>query len=145
MPHELPPSRFHKPQTSFPESLAFQYTLDGKLRRNIVHIKANTDLIPLKKCGRSDFEYWIIAPVFPGAGGALLGELNKIVTISEQRVLTVIKFEDTYVVKLRGAPNETVKMSTYDFSTSKIVTVNCTIAADGTGALAFSDAAKPSC
>ncbi len=102
-------------------------------------------MIPLTKCGRDDFQYWAVAPVFPGTGGAFLGELNKIMSVSAQRVLTVIKFGNTYVVKLRGAPGEVVYMSTYDLKSSKIVTANCTMASDGTGAVSFSDATQLNC
>ena len=86
-----------------------------------------------------------MAPVFPGTGGAFLGELTKILSVSEQRVLTVIKFGDTYVVKLRGAPGEVVYMSTYDLKSAKIITAKCTMASDGTGAVSFNDVAKLSC
>ena len=145
MPRELPPSLSVKPQTYLPESVALQYNLDGTIRGEAVHIKQNTDVIPLKKCDRDDFEYWLVAPVLPGTGGAFLGELNKIVSVSEQRVLTIILFGDTYVIKLRGAPGEVVYMSTYDLKSSKIVTAKCTMDSDGTGSLSFSDVSNLSC
>ena len=145
MPREFPSSPANSPHAHFPESVALQYGFDGNIRGDVVHIKSNMNIIPLTKCDRSDFEHWLVAPVFPGTGGALLGELDKIVPVSEQRVLTIIKFGDTYVVKLRGAPGEEINMSTYDLKSSKVVTVQCTMAEDGTGTLGFSDAASPSC
>ena len=138
MPKEFPSCSAYKPQTVYPESVALQYNLDGSIRGKAVHITKNPDIIPLKKCGRDDFEYWLVAPVLPGTGVAFLGELTKILSVSEQRVLTVIKFGDTFVVKLRGAPGENVYISTYDVKSSKITTVTSTMDPDGTGAVAVS-------
>lgn len=101
--------------------------------------------LTINSCDRNDFQYWYIAPVFDGTGGALLGELNKIVPISEQRVLTVIKFGNEYVVKLRGAPGEVVSMSTFDMESGKVYTVDCTMDSTGAGTLSFSDVKAPSC
>ena len=138
---ELPVTRFVKPQTSFPQSIAVQYTLDKTVTKAI----NVTNTLSISSCDRNDFQYWYIAPVLDGAGGALLGELDKVVPISEQRVLTVIKFADTYVIKLRGAPNEVVSMSTYDTRDNTATTVSCTLDSTGDGSLGFSDVKKLSC
>lgn len=141
---ELPASRFLKPQSFFPQSVAVQYTLKKEVTSHVMIDDMNTKL-PIKSCKTEDFQYWFIAPVFPGTNGALLGELDKVVPISEQRVLTVIKFGDTYVIKMRGAPNEVVSMSTINTSSGKVATVNCTLDSTGEGTLGFSDVDSPSC
>ena len=142
---ELPSCPIFNPRTSFPESVALQYNLDGTIRGEPIHIKQNTDSIPLKECGRDDFEYWLIAPVIPETGGALLGELNKIVSISEQRILTIFNNNDVYYANLRGASGEVVYMSSFDLQSGKITTVKCVLASDGTGTLYFTDIASMHC
>ena len=144
-PTELPPSESVKPKSSFPESVALQYNLDGTIKPGYVSIKDNSGNIPLDTCGRDNFEYWVIAPVFPGTGGALLGELDKIVSVADKRILTIIVLGDTYVIKLRGAPGETVNMSTFDMKSGRVKTAVCMIGSDGTGSFVFSDASNISC
>ena len=144
-PTELPPSKSVKPKSSFPESVALQYNLDGTIKPGFVSIKDNSGKIPLDTCDRDNFEYWVIAPVFPGTGGALLGELDKIVSVADKRILTIIVLGDEYVMKLRGAPGETVNMSTFDMNSGRVKTAVCTIGSDGTGTFAFSDASNISC
>ena len=143
---ELPAGRYGtKPKTSFPESVAVQYDLDKTVASNYVKISDSTAKLTVKSCGVSDFQHWFIAPVLPGSGGALLGELDKVVPISEQRVLTVILFAGTYVVKMRGTPGEVVSMSTFDTRDGKVITVDCTMDSIGTGTLGFSDVKNLSC
>ena len=145
---ELPPSRRGvKPKTSFPESVAVQhaYDLNKTISSNFVKISDASTKLMISSCGITDFQYWYIAPVLPGSGGALLGELDKVVPISEQRVLTVILFGDTYVVKLRGAPGEVVSMTTFDTRDSKTTTIDCTMDSTGAGSLGFSDVKNLSC
>jgi hypothetical protein len=138
---ELPPSENVKPQSNFPQSVGVRYTLDGKVTGSV----EVTNQLSISSCDKKDFQYWMIAPVLPGAGGSLLGELDKVVPISEQRVLTVILFGDTYVIKLRGAPNEVISMTTYSTADSKTTSISCTLDSTGAGTLAFSDVTKPSC
>ena len=146
---ELPPSRIGtKPKTSFPESIAIQHD-PTKIPSNFVKIsdKISDSItkLTISSCNVTDFQYWYIAPVLPGSGGALLGELDKVVPISEQRILTVILFAGTYVVKMRGAPGEVVSMSTFDTRDSKITSTKCTMDSIGTGTLGFSDVKNLSC
>ena len=75
---ELPPSRNTKPRTSFPKSLAFTYTLDGKIQKAMDF----TGSIDIAACSVTDFQYWSLAPIMEN-GWALLGELNKIIPISQ--------------------------------------------------------------
>lgn len=128
---ELPPSHSVKPQSFFPPALAIQYTLNGTIS-HISILKENTDYLAISKCGCSDFQYWMIAPLLPNTNIALLGELDKVVTVSEQRVLTIITIGSTFMVRLRGAPMEIVNMSIID-NNGKLNSIQCTIASDGTG------------
>ena len=144
---ELPAAHYGtKPKTSFPESVAVQYDLDKTVASNYVKISDSTAKLTIKSCREvADFQHWYIAPVLPGSGGALLGELDKVVPISEQRVLTVILFAGTYVVKMRGAPGEVVSMSTIDTSNGKVTSIDCTLDSTGAGTLGFSDVKNLSC
>ena len=139
---ELPPSRSVKPKTSFPESIAFRYNLRGTVSDtvfDVTKISSNKDNLSIKECGRDDFQYWSIAPVLPIVNAALLGELDKVVNIAEQRILTVILYGDAYVVKLRGAPGERVTMWSYGIKKNSVQTITCTIAADGMSTLAITN------
>ena len=66
---------------------------------------------------------------------ALLGNLSKVVSMSEQRVLTVMDVGTKYIVQLRGAPGEVVTMTTISYNTSKMVTFITTIGQDGAGSI----------
>ena len=79
---EFPPSRTTFPQTTFPQSVAFQYTLDGTVTRR-ANFGTDTAL-RVSMCGEADFQYWIIAPVLNN-GLVLFGELTKIVPVSGTR------------------------------------------------------------
>ena len=137
---DLPPSHSLKPKTAFPQSIAVQYSISGNVSK-VVTIDGKTDpsmvMLSLSKCGTADFQYWLIAPVLPKVQMALLGDLSKVVSVSEQRVVTVIEFGGTYVVKLRGAPGEMVTMTAMDYSTEKTATFSATIGQDGVGAIAI--------
>lgn len=122
-----------------------QYSLDKKVSSDYVKISDSTSKLTVKSCDTVDFQYWYIAPVLAGAGGAVLGELDKVVPISEQRILTVIEIGGTYVIKLRGAPLEVVSMTTFDARDGMATTVNCTLDSTGAGTLSFADVKNLSC
>ena len=55
--NEFPPSRTTFPQTTIPQSVAFQYTLDGTVTRR-ANFGTDTAL-RVSMCGEADFQYWI--------------------------------------------------------------------------------------
>ena len=130
---ELPPSLATKPRTDFPPSIAARYTLDGRVVE-VVNF-GDTNSLVIDKCGRADFQFWLIAPRICDLDGVLLGELDKIVTVSETRIESIVpsEFRDGNVctVSMRGVPGETVHMTTYGFTASEAVTTSCLVAADG--------------
>ena len=137
---ELPPSQFTFPRTSFPTSVAFQYTLDGKVTTVISDFGTSSRLV-ISKCGKADFQYWNIAPVLDN-GWALLGELNKILPVSETRFLSIEMrdpVKQQYLVVLRGVAGETVPVTLYDSKEKKIMTVSCTVSPAGTAVLLIPD------
>ena len=61
---EFPPFHTTFPKTTFPQSVAFQYTLDGTVTRR-ANFGTDTALIMrVSMCGETDFQHWIIAPVY---------------------------------------------------------------------------------
>lgn len=126
---ELPPSQHTKPKTSFPKSLAFSYTLDGKVQKATVL----TDKLSIPACGPTNFQYWVVAPIF-SSGWALLGELNKIVTVSETRFFSFTEVGQEYVF-LSGVPGETVLVTVYNTNSSQAVVYTCSIGPTGVNML----------
>lgn len=131
---ELPPSHSVKPKTHFPLSVAVRYTLDGKVVQAVNLSGANP--LTIDECGRDDFQYWVIAPLVCDMDGVLLGELDKVVTASEARIVSIAlsEHEDGNVctIKVRGVPGETVHMTTFGVKAPGAFTADCVIAADGT-------------
>ena len=125
---ELPPSHSTFPMSSFPKSIAFQYTLDKSVTKT-VDFGSDTKL-DVAQCGKSDFQYWVIAPYFSN-GYALLGELNKITSVSEARFSDIVTNGDTVTMKISGVPTEEVSVTFYDMSNKKTVVVACTISDSG--------------
>ena len=128
---ELPPSKNTKPKTSFPKSLAFSYTLDGKIQKAMI-LSGGLDI---PACSVTDFRYWSLAPLLEN-GWALLGELNKVLPVSETRFIDVIKEStDVYMVYLTGVPREMVPITAYDAGSSKAEVYYCTIGPGGNSIL----------
>ena len=128
-PSELPPSRNVFPKTSFPDSLAFQYNRQGTL------LKASAfSTISIPTCGTSDFVYWGIAPVFPGTKFAFLGELGKLVPVSETRFQNIVYDSRTkgYTIYIVGDPGEEIKLTMYSIGLEKTIANFCTISDFGT-------------
>ena len=88
----------------------------------------------ITQCGKSDFQYWVIPPLFP-IGYTLLGELNKITPVSEQRFSDITISDDTVTVKVNGVPTEKVPITVYDNSAKKTHVIECTISESGTNLL----------
>lgn len=88
--------------------------------------------IELPKCGRSDFGLWHIAPVFEN-GWVLLGEMDKFVPVSEQRIRAIEATATDVMIQLVGVPGEEVSMSFWNPSNRSTpgMKFTCTIKADG--------------
>ena len=91
----------------------------------------------ISQCGKVDFQYWVIPP-YLSHGLILLGELNKIVPVSEARFGDIIITADDVMVKVNGVPTEKVPITVYSMSTSKAKIVDCTISASGVNILSLS-------
>ena len=130
---ELPPSRHTKPKTSFPKSVAFTYTLDGKIQKAMNF----TGSLDIAACSVTDFQYWTVAPVFEN-GWALLGELNKVIAVSETRFINLIlESSSVYATVMAGVPGEEVSVTTYNTNSGKTEVYSCTIGPGGNSALYF--------
>lgn len=115
-------------------TIAFQYTLDGTVTRvtefgSLSNFGPDTTL-NISQCGKTDFQYWVIPPYFP-FGYTLMGELNKITPVSEQRFSDVILNDDVVMVKVSGVPGEKVPVTVYSTFTKKPQVINCTISESG--------------
>ena len=127
---ELPPSHYTFPASSFPFStIAIQYTLDGNVT-NVTNFGSDSALY-ISNCDKSDFQYWVIPPFLP-FGYTLLGELNKIIPVSEQRFSDIIVSDNTVMVKVNGVPTEKVPITVYDNNAKKTQVIECTISESGT-------------
>ena len=130
---ELPSSRYTFPVSSLPFStIAFQYNLDGNIT-NVTSFGADSGLF-ISPCGKTDFQYWVIPPFLP-FGYTLLGELNKIIPVSEQRFSDITVSDNTVTVKVNGVPTEKVPITVYDNSAKKTQVIECTISESGTNVL----------
>ena len=137
--NELSPSHSTFPATSLPTTaVAFQYTLDGRVTK-MVNFGSDTKL-DIAQCDKSDFQYWIIAPYLPN-NLSLLGELTKIITVSETRYsdFRFISYSNTLMLKVSGAPNEVVMTSFYYKNTGTTQTISCYIGATGINILSIGD------
>ena len=136
---ELPPSRSTFPATSLPApTIAFRYTLDGNVTE-LVNFGTTSSFGPdtalnIAQCDKTDFQYWVIPPFLP-FGYTLLGELNKITPVSEQRFSDIIISDDIVKVKVNGVPTEKVPITVYDNSAKKTQVIECTISDSGTNVL----------
>ena len=121
--------------------MAFRYTLDGNISE-LVNFGSNTSYGPdtilnIAQCSKSDFQYWVIPPFFP-SGYTLLGELNKITPVSEQRFGDITVSDNTVMVKVNGVPAEKVPITVYDNTAKKTQVIECTISESGTNLLVIS-------
>ena len=126
-PSELPPSRSVFPKTSFPQSLAFRYNLDGSVTEGDVFSQ-----ISIPVCDRHDFQYWVIAPLLPASDFALLGELNKIIPVSETRFQNILWDSKGYIINVLGYPGETVTVTMYHTVLGRTYSASCQITTYGT-------------
>ena len=132
---ELPPSQSLFPASSFPQAIAFQYTLNKTVTQLVDF--GDYMKIYVAECGKSDFQYWVIAPYFPN-GIALLGELNKVTTVSEARFGHPVVSDNEVTIMVNGVPKETVSVTFYDGSKDSTMEVLCPINDSGTNRLRVS-------
>jgi hypothetical protein len=91
----------------------------------------------ISKCDKIEFQYWVIPPYLMTRGLVLLGELNKIVPVSEARFSDIVITADDVMVKVHGVPTEKVPVTVYSMSTKKVQVVGCTISASGVNILSL--------
>ena len=98
-PADLPPSSSIFPASSFPGMLAFTYRIDGV----VTSVTEFSDEKPLAvpKCGRGDFRYWLVAPVIPYLNIALLGDLTKVISVSETRFTQISDDGGDYYINMQ--------------------------------------------
>ena len=99
MPADLPPSSSTFPASSFPGMLAFTYRIDG----TVTSVTEFSDEKPLAvpKCGRGNFRYWLVAPVIPYLNMALLGDLTKVISVSETRFTQISDTGGYYYIDMQ--------------------------------------------
>ena len=51
------------------------------------------------QCGKYDFQYWVIAPYF-SSGYALLGEVDKVTSVSEAHFSDIVNSGDEVMMKV---------------------------------------------
>jgi hypothetical protein len=82
-----------------------------------------------------DFAYFVLAPVQKN-GLALIGEVDKFVTLADRRFTSIDTNGDQLVVDLEGAPGETVRLQAYDADAERLLEpVEATIGPDGSATL----------
>ena len=91
----------------------------------------------ISQCSKSDFLYWVVPPHFTTHGLILLGELTKIVPVSEARFSDIIATADDVMVRVSGVPTEKVPVSVYSMSTNETQVVNCIISTSGVNTLSL--------
>lgn len=130
MGQDLPPSKNYKPRSDFGLFVAARCDLNGNCfdGQNFTGSSA----IRASQTAPQDFQYWIIAPFLPGIGTAVLGELNKVVTMSETRFKDITYSGNEYVFTVAGAPGEVVTLSIFGYYTRIMTYVSCKVPDAGT-------------
>ena len=72
-----------------------------------------------------------LIPPFLPFGYTLLGELNKITPVSEQRFSDITVSDNIVMVKVNGVPAEKVSVTVYDNNAKKTQVIECTISDSG--------------
>ena len=100
------------------------------------------------------FELWSAAPLPPAGGWVLLGEVDKFIGVSPQRLDDVTTSADALSATLVGAPGERVHVALLDCRNGACdgdsalpspLVVDCTLGATGGAALSATGSAAPSC
>ena len=96
-----------------------------------------TGTLDISECSATDFEYWSLAPIMSN-GWALLGELTKVLPVSETRFVSLITEDgDIHVVYLTGEAGEIVPLTVYDTSSGATEVHSCTIDSSGDSLFLF--------
>ena len=140
---DLPPSKSYFPQSQFDLYVVLQHDLNGTVTR-IERMPSLSLPFFVRACNRSDFQYWTFAPVFNDIEMALIGEMNKIITVSETRFQSI---KDSglygggsgYMVHLQGVPDEEIDISILDIKTNDMKIVTCQFPSSGTTVLHIPD------
>ncbi len=109
--------------------MAYQYSI---ATGNITKLTApyiGDGSLKITKCDKEDFQYWAIVTFMTGTenGRFLLGELNKIIAVSETRFSNF----DGDSVRVMGVAGEVVRVTLYDLVKDQVIAVDCTIGPDG--------------
>ena len=136
-PPELPPSHnTFPPSPGFPDFIAYNYTLDGTVT-TMMKFGVN-DPLTVSACGKTDFQSWNLAPIFSN-GLALLGELDKVIPVSETRFTGTRFYGPDFAIFLVGVPGEAVSITLYDTTASELIVVKCVVSSSGTARLEMVD------
>ena len=120
---QLPPSSTVKPLSSFPRYVAANVRLNSVLSTSI--LSDSTSSITLSPCNENDFQFWILAPVLPGSNVALFGELQKVVTVSEQRFVSFTSVSNEFEFSIKGVNDEDIMLWAYSITDRSIHTTQC--------------------
>ena len=125
----LPPSGATKAK----EYVAFQHSFSGKISSAM-----NVTTLEVPACGRSDYQYWILAPVVLDEL-VFLGEMEKVVSLSETRFKSIAYSANT--VEMAGTAGEmvTVGATIGSKSTEGLKYFTCKIPSSGMTTLTLPD------
>lgn len=91
--------------TKAKEYVAFQPSFSGK-----VTAAMTVTSLAVPACGRADYQYWVLAPVIQDKV-VFLGEMGKVVSLSETRFKSIAYTADAVNVKMAGNPGEMVTVA----------------------------------
>lgn len=105
--------------------VAYQFNISSVQPTQLVSPAMKNNRLTVSKCGKSDFQYWVIITSRPALphGRLLLGELNKIIPVSETRFSNLT----SETVTVHGVAEEVVIVSVYDMVKDEVATVSCKI------------------
>ena len=87
------------------DSVAFKPSFSGKISA-AEHVTS----LAVSACGRADYQYWVLAPVVLDSV-VLLGEMGKVVSVSETRFKSVTNTTDAVNVTMAGTAGEMVTVA----------------------------------
>ncbi|CAH1277104.1 Hypp9481 [Branchiostoma lanceolatum] len=95
-----------------------------------------TENLLLKQCGKDDFAVWYTSPflTLQNQTAMIIGETDKWVPVSPQRVKNILMFDSNLELSLAGAPGETVTMS-FMVGAKGLVEIKCVLNEAGTATL----------
>lgn len=125
------------PGTSDPANLA--YSGESPEELTVFAFDADHPIV-FNKCSKDDFQVWHTAPVLPN-GWALLGELDKWVSVSAFRFSQLAYSEAAASVRINGPQNETVAVTWALLSTDTVslITAACVLPPAGSATLRVPD------